>query len=135
MTQAIEKHQGTKGFSPHYVLEMSLVCKNCGTAKGRWVAASDGPTSFPFILTMCEYCGCFRFEAVLFAKFYEKQDDKNVAKHKARLNSDLQADYESKRRLEGPKVIKKVEGERLCPECGEPHKPLPDGTLCHSCTS
>lgn len=100
-------------FSPHYTLEMSLVCKNCGTAKGRWIAASDGPTSFPFILTTCEYCGCFRFEAVLYAKFFDKRDEKNVDTHKVRFDKDILADTESQKRIEGPKVIKKVEGERV----------------------
>lgn len=113
MDQAIEKFQGTKGFSPHYVLEMSLVCKNCGTAKGRWVAASDGATSFPLIITTCEYCGVFRFEAVLYAKFYEKQDEKNVEKHQSRLKREIHADKESQKRQEGPITIKTVRGERV----------------------
>jgi len=110
MSEAIEK---SKEFSPHYTLEITLSCRNCGTFKERWMAASDGPTAFPFILTMCEYCGCFRFDAVLHAKFFDNRNEKNVAKAKSRVNREIQADTASQKRIEGPKVVKKVEGERL----------------------
>ena len=113
MNQKIEKFQNKKDFSPHYTLEISLSCRNCGTFKERWMAASDGPTAFPFILTMCEYCGCFRFDAVLHAKFYDKRDEGNLKKHEDLLQKSKEIDEQSRKRLEGPKAIKKVEGERI----------------------
>jgi len=113
MSQAIEKFNNKKGFSPHYTLELSLVCKNCGTPKGRWLAASDHATSFDFIITTCEYCGCFRFETTLYARFFDNRDDKNLELAKSRFNKEIQADTEAQKRLEGPKVTKKVEGERI----------------------
>lgn len=112
MSESIEKFQD-KSFSPHYTLEITLSCRNCGTFKERWMAASDGPTAFPFILTMCEYCGCFRFDAVLHAKFFDNKDDKNLEKHKGRFDKEVQADLEAVKRIEEPIVVKEVEGERL----------------------
>jgi len=108
----IEKFK-EKSFSPHYTLEISLSCRNCGTFKERWMAASDGPTAFPFILTICEYCGCFRFDAVLHAKFFDNRDEKNLQLAKSKHGKEIQADTEAQNRLLGPKVIKKVEGERM----------------------
>jgi len=108
----IEKFKD-KSFSPHYTLEISLSCRNCGTFKERWMAASDGPTAFPFILTVCEYCGCFRFDAVLHAKFFDNRDEKNLESAHSKFDYELRADAESDKRLIGPKVIKKVEGERI----------------------
>jgi len=111
-SQSIEKFK-LKGSTPHYTLELSLVCKNCGTPKGRWLAASDSATSFDFIMTTCEYCGVFRFEATLYARFYDSRDKKNLEKAHARFDYELRADAESDKRLKGPKTIKKVEGERV----------------------
>lgn len=111
-TKSIEKFKD-KSFSPHYTLEVTLSCRNCGTFKERWMAASDGPGAFPFILTMCEYCGCFRFDGVLHAKLFDNRDEKNVAKAKSRLDKEILADALSKTRLEGPKTTKKVEGKRI----------------------
>jgi len=108
----IEKFQNKK-FSPYYTLEMSLVCKNCGTSKGRWLAASDSATAFPFILTMCEYCGCFRFEATLYAKFFDNRDEKNTELAKSKFGNESQLDSESQKRLEGPKTIIEVKGKRI----------------------
>ena len=113
MNQKIEKFQNKKDFSPHYTLEISLSCRNCGTFKERWMAASDGPTAFPFILTMCEYCGCFRFDAILHAKFFDNRDEKNLELAHSKFDYELRADAEADKRLIGPKVIKNVEGERL----------------------
>ncbi len=112
MTQRIEKFQ-KKEFSPYYTLELSLVCKNCGTSKGRWRAASDSATSFDFIMTTCEYCGVFRFKATLYAKFFDNRDGKNMEKANSRWDYELRADAESDKRLEGIKTIMKVEGERI----------------------
>lgn len=108
----IEKFQD-KSFSPHYTLEITLSCRNCGTYKERWMAASDGPTAFPFILTICEYCGCFRFDAVLHAKFFDNRDEKNLKLAKSKHDKEILADAVAKDRLERPMLIKKVEGERI----------------------
>ena len=112
MTQRIEKSQN-KEFSPYYTLELSLVCKNCGTSKGRWRAASDSATSFDFIMTTCEYCGVFRFKATLYAKFFDNRDDKNLEGSKVRFSNELRVDSEAQKRLNPPETIKKVEGERV----------------------
>ena len=90
-----------------------MVCKNCGTSKGRWRAASDSATSFDFILTTCEYCGCFRFEATLFAKFFDNRDEKNLELAHSKFDYELRADAEADKQLIEPKMIKKVEGERV----------------------
>lgn len=108
----IEKFKD-KSFSPHYTLEITLSCRNCGTFKERWMAASDGPTAFPFILTICEYCGCFRFDAVLHAKFFDNRDEKNLEKAKSKFDKELQTAEMLSRKHEPPRVIKKVEGERV----------------------
>lgn len=107
----IEKFQN-KDFSPYYTLEFSLICKNCGTPKGRWLAAADTATSFDFVFTTCEYCGCFRFEATLHAKFFDNRDKKNVEKVHERFDYELRADAESDKLL-NPRVVKTVEGERV----------------------
>lgn len=100
-------------FSPYYTLEISMVCNNCGTPKGRWLAASDSATSFDFMLTACEYCGVFRFKSTLYARFFDNRDGKNLEKAKSRFNKEIQSDSASQKRLEGPKTIIKVEGERV----------------------
>lgn len=134
--QSIEKYNA-KGFSPHYTLEFSLSCKNCGGSKGRWIAASDGATSFDFLLTTCEYCGVFRFEVTVHARFYDNRDADNLAKHKKVYEVAKRIDEQARKRVDPPREIV-VKGERLiskCPECKEPHEPLDDGMLCHCCTS
>ncbi len=108
----IEKFQQKK-FSPYYTLEISMVCKNCGTSKGRWRAASDSATSFDFILTTCEYCGCFRFAATLFAKFFDNRDEKNLELSKSKFDKELLTAEMLSKDHESPRLIKKVEGERV----------------------